>query len=751
MSELVKSIGEVFSNRVFKVPDYQRGYAWRDQQWDDLWQDLELLPQGRNHFTGTLVIKKANNGALERIDDEGHRFIIFEVIDGQQRLSTVILLLKAIFDEMVKFDEFKTLSNGLREMYLYNKDIDGLSFTHLTTNKDAQDYFYKYILSSEKDIIGPKNRSEKLLSEGRRFYSKKLLEKEQQFGKDFPAYLKDLYFRITQQLTLIVYEVDDDLEAGVIFETMNDRGKPLTDLDKVKNHLLYLCSKLDITPPARADLNDRINRTWSHIFEEMMVANLGDDNNENQLLRVHWLMIYDYDPRNWNKSRSIKDKFNLKAYVERHQELLTDLNTYLDSLKDATTAYCDLLRPTRTGAFNEISDTNLRKQIQISSERLARLGARASFQPLLISVRMKAGDNGDTYLKAVDLCERYDFRVYGWERRQTRAGQSALFRLGNEFYKFSNFETLSNGIRQIVWQYSPDTKFIKGFDNEFENWYEWSHIKYFLYEYEQYLADSAGKPVKMPWDLLQQSRKEDTIEHILPQSPTDEYWQTRFTPEEMRRWTHDIGNLTLTYDNSPLTNKPFKKGKEKYDDKVSYYEDSNLFIEKSLKNYPEWSVQAIEKRRNQIREWALERWKIEPPTMGSDTGGLIEGSFADLSPEERRAKYLQGFLDRADQMGNGSEFRQLLDIAQKFPLFMYLNPKYGGIKFSTPSDRRTWMIWVSPDLYISLDLTGFDKTFGLPNGETEKIIGSQQHKLKRDDVKDFVVLLENLLQRITLS
>lgn len=228
---------------------------------------------------------------MERVDDEGHRFIVFDVIDGQQRLTTVTLLLKAIFDEMVMLSEFKTLSNGLQEMYLYNKDIDGLSFTHLTTNKDSQDYFSKYVLGTGKDISGPKNRSEKLLAEGKRFFLKKLLEKKGLFGKNFPSYLKDLYFRITQQLTLIVYEVGDDLEAGIIFETMNDRGKPLTDLDKVKNHLLYLCSKLDVTDLARADLHERINRTWSHIFEEMMLANLGDDPNENQLLRAHCLMI----------------------------------------------------------------------------------------------------------------------------------------------------------------------------------------------------------------------------------------------------------------------------------------------------------------------------------------------------------------------------------------------------------------------------------------------------------------------------
>ena len=253
----------------------------------------------------------------------------------------------------------------------------------------------------------------------------------------------------------------------------------------------------------------------------------------------------------------------------------------------------------------------------------------------------------------MNLCERLDFRVYGWGRRQTRAGQSTLFRLGNEFFKNSDFEALSNGIRQVIWQYSPDSLFIDGFDNETENWYEWSHIKYFLYEYEQYMADSVGKPVKMPWEFLQQSRKEDTIEHILPQTPSDEYWKLRFSEEEKLRWTHDIGNLTLTYDNSPLNNKPFRKGISKNDDKVSYYADSNLFIEQCLKNYSEWSVEIIIHRRNQIKEWALNRWKIDPPVFDAESNGNPESFYKTLSTEDRKSFYLQEFIDRADRLGNG--------------------------------------------------------------------------------------------------
>ena len=123
-------------------------------------------------------------------------------------------------------------------------------------------------------MLGPTIRSHRRLLEGKEHFVGYLQAKREEQKDNYPAWLRELYFKITQHLTVIVYEVANDLDAGVIFETMNDRGRPLTELEKVKNYLLYVCSKLDLPTPY--PLDERINATWAHIFEELMAAGLSD-------------------------------------------------------------------------------------------------------------------------------------------------------------------------------------------------------------------------------------------------------------------------------------------------------------------------------------------------------------------------------------------------------------------------------------------------------------------------------------------
>lgn len=101
---------DVFSNWVFRIPDYQRGYAWEDKQLQDLIQDIELLPEGHSHFMGMLVIQPTivENGASREqliLRDKGDEpYAVYDVIDGQQRLTTLVLLLYTIAEEIEKID-----------------------------------------------------------------------------------------------------------------------------------------------------------------------------------------------------------------------------------------------------------------------------------------------------------------------------------------------------------------------------------------------------------------------------------------------------------------------------------------------------------------------------------------------------------------------------------------------------------------------------------------------------------------------
>lgn len=95
--------------------------------------------------------------------------------------------------------------------------------------------------------------------------------------------------------------------------------------------------------------------TWQHIFERTMLAGLGDDANEDRLLRSHWLTLYNYREAEWKGSASIESRFALADYRGKHEALLKELLQYVGTLQNAATAYCDILSPGATGAFGNLA------------------------------------------------------------------------------------------------------------------------------------------------------------------------------------------------------------------------------------------------------------------------------------------------------------------------------------------------------------------------------------------------------------
>lgn len=606
--ENLHTVSNVFSDRIFHVPDYQRGYAWEEKQCQDFVEDLELLGPSTNHFMGLLILHAHTESADQVLDHHGKAYKVFDVIDGQQRLTTLVLYLDALHDEMQEFDSLKTMAEGIQQTYIELRDLNDQRLPKLRLNRDTHTFFCDSVLAQGQSIEPPRIRSHELLLAARDFFRAYLAEKRRENHAGYAEWLKAEFLKVAQQLTLVIYTVHTEADAGVVFETMNNRGKDLTELEKTKNYLLYLATKLDL--PDIHDLADRINDTWTHLFEHLMAAGLSGVADEDRLLRAHWLMAYDYDPKKWDGSRSIKARFNLRRYQGRHAELLADLKRYLGSLKNAVIAYCDIFAPGHTNAFGTYSgDLVLRRRIVAAAEKLVRLEALATFLPLLIAARLRNPTVGQPYLESLDLCERFAFRVYRWLERPANTGQSWAFRLGNRLYDTGDMPGMLNELRRRLLYYCPDQRFLSRFE-ERTDWYHWRGLKYMLYEYEQALAEQANMQVLMPWEIV--ARKEDTIEHVLPQAwDTGGYWAARFSPEEHERWLHDIGNLTLTYDNSALGNKPFPE-KKGTGGQPCCYASSTLFIEQALARDEDWTPETIQARRQEILAWAVHRWAVVP-------------------------------------------------------------------------------------------------------------------------------------------
>lgn len=599
--EHLQSIQSIFRDQLYTIPDYQRGYAWEQQQWQDMWDDLELLDADQEHYAGTLVLFPTGENRIR--DDNGDNYRRYDVVDGQQRLTTLSILIREIIAQFEQLGKAGVADN-MRIRYITTTQHGDL-LPKLTLNRDTNEYYKKNIvLKPEGPAIAPRVMSEKRLMDAKSFFEQRLTEQKNLLGDNFPAWLERTAEKITTQMKLTVYVVPKQADVGIIFEVMNNRGKPLTDMEKVKNYLLYVCAKLSACG-GEALAND-VNQAWKYIYESIMDCG-GFGWMEDTLLRYHWLATQNHQAKDWDGSNSIKQKFNLKAYRENPDALRDDIRCYVSKLKDSCKAYCDIMYPEHDHAFSYITDSKQRNKVVEYSAKLTRMNTIATFAPLLIAAQLKS-TNGAYYLKLLEVCEKYAFRVFRMLEKRANAGQSALYKTAYEYYTNSIREQqVYNIIHGLLTYFCPQQDFEKAVD-EVGDWCKWNGIKYLLFEYELYLA--GGAHVHLAWKTFQNKDKKDTIEHILPQTPDKPYWKKHWKKAEFEEAIHDIGNLVVTLDNSAYSNKGFdqKKGAPGMG---KCYANSALFSEKELAVYEEWDYPTYLLRRKKIADWMKERWCIE--------------------------------------------------------------------------------------------------------------------------------------------
>ena len=609
------SLQDLFHDRVFRVPSYQRGYAWEKQQVGEFLDDLALLDSSRRHYTGTIVLYQPTH-ARKVEDNEGTHYVEVDVVDGQQRLTTIVLLLNEISQALTKYPGSNSLARGIRKKYVGVSDIDGQPLHKLSLNEDIDFFFKSNVLpETPKGHAGPAVASGQRLFDAKNQISDYLNEAEGDHANR-EMWLRLLHSKVTNRLQFSLYEVEEEAEVGVIFEVMNDRGKQLTDLEKVKNYLLYAASALSVTPENKGKLTKSVNQAWADILKQLMAAELGSPASEDQLLRAHWLMEYDSQPRNWQGSKSIRGKFDLRKRC--HDELLEELHVYVQGLRNSCVSFCDALRPNRGRAFELFPDT-ARDEVILWSEKVTRIGTTATFLPLLMAVRKNWPADAEGYLEILKLCETFAFRVYRVARYYASYRQPAMLHLA---YRVAHGQM---GFPEVVRKIKSDygsRQSREAFD-EFTNpdsprsLYGWTGLRYFLYEYESYLALAQGGSPKVHWSATDGA---DSIEHILPQYIGDQpYWQGRFDEDSHEDFMHDIGNLTLTKGNSFLSNKPFPDKRGDKSAQQYCYEKSLLLEEREIAaKWDDWTVTTIGERRAMLLRWAKERWRVDFSNITGD-------------------------------------------------------------------------------------------------------------------------------------
>jgi uncharacterized protein with ParB-like and HNH nuclease domain len=218
MPTQLKSLQEFFNKRVFRIPDYQRGFAWELPQIEDFWHDLHRIPSGRNHYTGQITLEAVPEEEWRKWDEDiwlitGSSYRPFHIVDGQQRLTTAVILVKCLLDSV--HDEAALAFTPKAELvgtYLFRKA--GVSRAYLF-GYERDNPSYEYLKTEILDQ--PSNADQGIetvytanLRRARDFFRNKL-EKLSLEDKD------DLFRRLTQRFVFNEYELDGDLDVFVSF------------------------------------------------------------------------------------------------------------------------------------------------------------------------------------------------------------------------------------------------------------------------------------------------------------------------------------------------------------------------------------------------------------------------------------------------------------------------------------------------------------------------------------------------------
>lgn len=651
MNDLV-SLSKLFTEKIFRIPDYQRGYAWTNPQLDDFWDDLINLGENRNHYTGMLSLKELTKKDYASWDEEKwildeKSYQAFHVVDGQQRLTTFIIFVSCVLRlaekhniQYINGDDLETIRSkyivevkkplGLLKAYKFGYETDNPSFDYLRFN----------ILGEE----APGNITETFytlnLANAKNYFDKKL---EELYQKEKESGIETVFKKLTNKLQFNVHYIDDDFDVFVAFETMNNRGKKLSNLEILKNRLIYLTTiyPTDILPEnEKAKLRDEINDTWKEVYFEL---GRGKENplDDDEYLKNHWSLFFKY-----TRSESeayvkflLNEYFTAKAVYGLKHEML-DVSENVNSEGDIVSEYINPLETTDLLAPIEIKNyvlslrhvapywyysfnpakSNWTEDEKKWVDRLNRIGINY-YRTLVVASFINKNVAPEQRIRLFKTIEKSIFVFFRMARYQASYQSSVSINFARELMTGDkNIEDIISSLEErFKSEVEPAvdtfvTKISALFKND-NGYYSWSDLRYFLFEYEMSLYEKTHVPKLASWKSFTKSEKDKiSIEHIFPQTPTRWYWRNQFrgyTDDEKKNLANSLGNLLALSQsvNSALQNDDFESKKLGTKRERGYNNGSHSEVE--VANYADWNPESILQRGKHLIDFMQERWSFK--------------------------------------------------------------------------------------------------------------------------------------------
>jgi uncharacterized protein with ParB-like and HNH nuclease domain len=548
----------------YTIPRFQRDYSWSDEEWEDLWTDLVgTLKMGGEpaHYMGYLV--------LQTRDDK-----FFDVIDGQQRLTTLSLIVLATLKNLQRYinlgldaDNNRRRLEQIRQTYIgYLDPITLVARSKLSLNRNNDNYYQTYLVPLTETLPqrGIK-ASEALLRKAFEWFDSKIahyVAADTDKGKALAQFVDSL----SDKLFFTVITVTDELNAYKVFETLNARGVRLSSTDLLKNYLFSVLHRENQHENEMKALEDR----W-----EAIVGRLGSESFPD-FLRIHW---------------------NSRHSLVRQTELFKTIRTRINTREEAF----QLLRALEADleTYLVITQPERFEQGTVLQDNLKTLDLFNVTQPytLLLAAKRIPNLSDSDWQQIVRACVIVSFRYNVIGSLSPSEQESTFNRIAVEITK-GTITTAGQIIQGLAPIYPNDVTFKAAFAEKSiptTNSRKKRIVRYILSRIEQHVF--GGGTTEFESDAF-------NIEHVLPQNPSDG-WE-HFRDETVEAFVYRLGNMTLI---RAAANRD--EGNAAYATKRLAYEQSQFAITKKLaEDNVEWTPERISARQNWMANQAASIWRI---------------------------------------------------------------------------------------------------------------------------------------------
>ena len=599
-------VSQIFSNEktiIYKIPKYQREYTWGQKEWGLLFNDI--IENDYGYFLGSIICVDKSVSAMGDVE--------LEVIDGQQRITSLSLLLISIYEKLNVFkdkldeDQITDLNNIKRELVIRSNSENIARLTPQIQNDNRNDYFS---LLCEKGLLADKER--KNYAGLRRIYKayayfsnavdKYIEELNPQNDNDKINALFELVKRFNSAV-LVSIEVETNKDAYMLFESLNNRGVPLSAIDLIKNLLI--------------SISDRDGKAEEcYMIWKKIISYLSDDYGVQERFFRQFYNAY-RDELNKPYKTEGKTKYALGYLATR----TTLLDIYEKLLKDDYISFLNRLEAEAKNyaiLINNTTEDNYNETLAESLLDLDRIQGAPSYILLLYLLSNKSilNINDDIIKDIIEYLTKFFVRRnitdYPNTRNLTKIFMDIVALIdgksGREIYDVtvnylkensSSDEEFEKKLNGPVYLDNPDaTRFLLCY---YENKFKTNEIYTDLWK-----RDNSNKYV---W----------TIEHIFPEGeniPQD--WvdmiangDRDLANEYLVKYTHTLGNLTITGYNQTLSNLSYEKKNNRTNKDGNYVGYKNgLKLNEDVVDLPAWTKDNIETRTEKLVTFFKDEFKL---------------------------------------------------------------------------------------------------------------------------------------------